>query len=127
MSLLRYRYRINDKHKDGGPAVIGKYTLSRQWFESISEVDMLKSYIRTPLNKTGMLQTQTFDVDTQTVVYDSDNYLDKEIQTYTRDVLGTMKRSELIEALRMYGIDSPRLKDEKLRILILEKQDEVVV
>jgi hypothetical protein len=127
-----YRYKIiEDVPNMGDGTSINNITLHKsKWVMFSTQAHELIEFIRTPNNIKGYVQVQEFNPGDDSVSYDSIKYVSAKMDLplpYTRDELGLMERSELVEICRYMGIDSSHKTDKYLVKFILDKQKELLI
>ena len=116
-----YRYRLTEGYPTE-PASIEGITFTRNWKVVEDEIQTVKPYLKTPLNKNGILDQEIFRGDTGQVLKSTILNVKKHMPYLTREVLDIMPRPQLAEIALYYEIDPVRKVNSFLVIKILEAQ-----
>jgi hypothetical protein len=117
-----FRYKLNENVLDA-TAMINNIYLTKKWTVFPEECVNLKNYIRTKDVPTGIVDFEEFDRFNQGIKVSS--YIDfkKQFPQYTRDILASMKRDQIVEICKAYNITVVNKRNEFLINIILEKQE----
>lgn len=117
-----YSYKLNENYKGGFPVSMNGITLQKGWNDFGSQQKDLLVYVRSYRNKEGLIDEKVIDSKNKIYVNTEEIYKTEKI-LYTREVLVSYPRQNLVDIARIWGIE-PEFKVNKLLItLILEEQE----
>ena len=117
-----YRYKLNE-NSESESKMIRQNELSKKWTIFPNEVKEFKDFIRTKDRPTGIIDYEMFDRFTEAVHKSSIVDFNKRFPMYSREILASMPRTQLVSICNAYNISTVNKRPDFLINQILTKQD----